>query len=271
MQLAVKDVSFWYKDKTTSVGPSEYTGLVAFTLPPKGVDVDIKVRLIPNTAEGLKQRERRGGFHNVDLVEVHVAEDITLEVKQSNHAILLSVFKPIFVMRFREVLAKTLAENIRGILETADSIAWDVGKRSEVFSDAGLGGGSSVIAAVWSEIGRWRKMEGGLTTGWNATGTGFVKGDLGGEGKIAMGVEPQIISGEKRGPLGINAQSLAERMPDIQPEGGAVEDPMGEATKVVDIGREGVRRVRSFKQTVEVKSAEEKRRGGWKSSAFDLD
>lgn len=47
-------------------------------------------------------------------------------MKQSNHPILLSVLKPIVVMRFRDVLAKTLAEQIRVVLETADSIAWDV-------------------------------------------------------------------------------------------------------------------------------------------------
>lgn len=270
MQLSLKDVSFWYKDKTASVGPKEFTGLVAFDLPPQGVDVDINVRLLPNTPDGLTQREHRGGFHSIERVEVKVAEDITLEVKQSNHAILLSVFKPIVVMRFRDVLAKTLAEHIRGILETTDSTAWDVSKRSEVFSDAGLGPGTSIVAAVWSEIGRFQKMEGCFYSGWNATGTGFVKDDLQDEGKIAMGVEPQIISGEKKGPLGTNAQSLSERMPKIH--GGTTKDSSGEAgQQAMNIGKEGAKQVKSFKQTVEVKSAEEKKHSGWKSSAFNLD
>lgn len=161
MQLTLKEVSFWYKDKTASLGPSEFTGLMEFNLPKQGIDVDIKVRLLPNTPDGLKQREYRSGFHAIERVEVKVAEDVSLEVKQSNHAVLLTMFKPILMMRFRDALAKTLAEQIRGILETADSVAWDVGKRSEVFSDAGLGSGSAIAAAVWSEIGNSGRWMGG--------------------------------------------------------------------------------------------------------------
>jgi len=272
VQLTLKDVSFWYKDKTASIGPSEFTGLMEFKLPEKGIDVDIKVRLIPNTPDGQKQRERRNGFHEIDIVEVNVAEGVELEVKQSNHAILLSMFKPVVVMRLREILAKTLAEQIRGVLEMSDSIAWDVGKRSEVFADAGLGGGSSIAAAIWSEIGRFRKMEGGFLSGWNATGTGFVKDDIdGGAGKLAMGAEPQIISGEKKGPLGTNSESLKERLPegvdvDVDMEGGA----QGIAQKVLDVGKEGKKQVLTFKRSVEVKAEEEKKTPGWRSGAFDL-
>jgi hypothetical protein len=60
------------------------------------------------------------------------------------------------MIRFREALAKTFEEQIRWVWESADSVAWDVGKRSEVFSDARLESGSSVAAAVWTEIGRLR-------------------------------------------------------------------------------------------------------------------
>jgi hypothetical protein len=271
MQLFLKEVSFWYKDKAATLGPSEYTGLMEFNLPSQGVDVDIKVRLLPNTPDGLRQRERRGGFHFIERVEVKVSESIGLEVKQSNHPILLSMFKPILTMRFREALAKTLAEQIRAVLETADSVAWDIGKRSEVFSDAGLGSGSSIAAGVWSEIGRFKRMDGGsILSGWNATGTGLVKDDLSGEGKLAMGAEPQIISGEKKGPLGTNSQSLAERMPDID-SSAAKDTTSGVAQQATNIKQETVKQVKSFKQAVEAKSAEEKKQDGWKSKAFDLD
>jgi hypothetical protein len=271
MQLSLKEVSFWYKDKSATLGPSEFTGLMEFNLPSQGVDVDIKARLLPNTPDGLRQREHRGGFHFIEVVEVKVAEDIGLQVKESNHAILLSMFKPIFVLRFREALAKTLAEQIRGVLETADSVAWDVGKRSEVFSDAGLGSGSSIAAAIWSEIGRFRKKNrGSILSGWNATGTGFVKDDLGGESKIAMGAEPQIIPGEKKGPLGTNSQSVAGRMPDID-SSAAKDRTSGVAQQATSIKQETEKQVKSFKQAVEAKAAEEKKHSGWKSKAFDLD
>jgi hypothetical protein len=271
MQLSLKEVSFWYKDKSATLGPSEFTGLMEFELPSQGVDVDIKIRLLPNTPDGLRQRESRGGYHFIERVEVKVADDIVLRVKESNHAVLLSMFKPIFMIRFRDALAKTLAEQIRWVLETADSVAWDVGKRSEVFSDAGLGSGSSIAAGIWSEIGRFKKMDGkGILSGWNATGTGFVKDDLDGESKLAMGAEPQIIPGEKKGPLGINSQSLAERMPNINLSG--AEDSTGAvARQATNIKRETVKHAKSFKQAVETKSAEEKKRDGWKSEAFDLD
>jgi Protein of unknown function (DUF4449) len=269
MQLSLKEVSFWYKDKSATLGPSEFTGLIEFELPSQGVDVDIKIRLLPNTPDGLKQHESRGGYHFIERVEVKVAEDIVLHVKESNHAVLLSMFKPIFMMRFRDALAKTVAEQIRWVLETADSVAWDVEKRSEVFSDAGLGSGSAIAAGVWSEFGRFKKMDGkGILSGWNATGTGFVKDDPDGS-KLAMGAEPQIISGEKKGPLGNHSQSLAERTPNINISG--AEDSAGAvAQQAMNIKWETVKHAKSFKQAVEAKSAEEKTRDGWKSEAFDL-
>ncbi|KAF7981273.1 hypothetical protein HWV62_34169 [Athelia sp. TMB] len=276
MQLSLKDVSFFYKDKTATVGPSDYTGLMEFTLPSQGVDVDIKVRLLPNTPAGLEYRKKRGAFHFIERVEVNIAEDVTLKVKESNHSVLMAMFKPVMVMRFREALAKTLAEQIRAVLEGADALAWDIGQRQEVFGDAGLGGGSAFAAAIWSEIGRLRKSEGGILSGWTATGTGFVKDDLQNGGKIAMGAEPQILSGEKRGPLGTNSETVKERLPDV--DLGAIDanvdtSSAGQAAgdvaqKGVDLVKEGKRQVQTFQKTVEAKAAEEKKRDGWESEAF---
>jgi len=277
MQISLKDVSFFYKDKTATVGPSDYTGLMEFTLPPQGIDVDIKIRLWPSTPAGLEQRKKRGAFHFIERVEVNVAEDVTLNVKQSNHSILMAMFKPVMIMRFRDALAKTLAEQIRALLEGADALAWDVGLRAEVFSDAGLGQGSALAAAVWSEIGKMRKSESKLLSGWTATGTGFVNEDIQG-GKIAVGAEPQILSGEKRGPLGTNAQSIQERLPDVNEivdgvdanvdassAGTAAADA---AQKGIDLVKEGKKQVEGFQKTIEAKSAEEKKRAGWESEAF---
>ena len=47
LQLALKDVSFWYKDKAaTAIGPSELIRLLGLELPEKGIDVALKVRPI---------------------------------------------------------------------------------------------------------------------------------------------------------------------------------------------------------------------------------
>lgn len=48
MQLTLKDVSFWYRYKTASaLTPNEFAGLLGLCLPTKGIDVDLKIRLIP--------------------------------------------------------------------------------------------------------------------------------------------------------------------------------------------------------------------------------
>jgi hypothetical protein len=269
VQLALKEVSFFYRDKVATIGPKDFSGLIEFNLPPKGIDVDLKFRLIPNTPEGFKEREHLGRFFKIERIEVNVAEDIDMQVKQSNHPILASVFKPVIMLHFREAISRTLEEQIRGLFDTVDALAFDIGRRSEVFKDAGLGTTSSVVAAIWSEIGKLRRMEGGLLSGWRATGTGVVKDDLGGNAKIAMGAEPQILPGEKRGPLGTHSDPLAERVPGVD-IGGALEGATTAAERVEQAGKEGIKQVQSFKQSVMHKKKEEEKRRGWQSLAFDF-
>ncbi|KAG1852737.1 hypothetical protein F4604DRAFT_1629081 [Suillus subluteus] len=269
VQLALKEVSFFYRDKVATIGPKDFTGLMEFGLPQKGIDIDLKFRLIPNTPQGLMERENLGRFFKIERVEVNVAEDIGMQVKQSNHPILASVFRPVIMLYFREAISRTLEEQIRGLFDTADALAFDIGRRSEVFRDAGLGTTSSVVAAMWSEIGKLRRMEGGLLSGWRATGTGIVKDDLGGNAKIAMGAEPQILPGEKRGPLGTHAEPLAERIPGAD-VGGALEGATTAVERVEQAGKEGLTQVQSFKQSVEHKKREEEKRRGWQSPAFDI-
>lgn len=267
LQLTLKEVSFYYKDKVATVGPSEFTGILEFNLPTQGLDVDFKFRLIPNTPLGLKEREKDQRFFKVERVDVHLAENITFEVKESNHPILATVFKPVLISRFREALEKTLEEQIRGVFDLTDGIAFDVSNRAEVFEDTGLGRGGAIAAAVWSEIGRLRRMEGGLLGGWKATGTGIIKEGLPGDAKLAMGAEPQILPGEKKGPLGTHAVPIGER-PEFK---GIVESGATMKENIKQATREGVGKVQSFKETVRRKASEEKRRAGWESHAFNLE
>ncbi|OSC96932.1 hypothetical protein PYCCODRAFT_1481665 [Trametes coccinea BRFM310] len=263
LQIQLKEVSFYYHDKTASVGPAEFTGILEFTLPPQGIDVDIVVRTIPNSPEGLKERERRSGFLDIQRVDVKVSEDINLTVKESNHQILVSVFRPVMLSRLRDALQTVLAQQIRGALEWADAFAWDVGRRAEVFADTGLPNGASLVAGFWSELGHLQKGEGGLFSGWKATGTGIIKDDQGAQ--FAMGAEPQVLSGEKRGPKGTFAEPLAERE-DVQ---GKVQQAKGVAEQVKESAKEKVKQVKSFKDTVSAKVEEEKAQPGWQSRAFD--
>ncbi|KAK0436403.1 hypothetical protein EV421DRAFT_1122474 [Armillaria borealis] len=278
IQLALDKVSFFYRDKRGSVGPSEFSGIVTFTLPPKGIDLDLKLRLIPATQEAepkrgthIKERELNRAFHVIEQARVEITEDIDLSITESNHPMLLSMFKPIFSLRFREALERSLSEQIRGVIEWADGIAWDVSQRAEVFADGGMGAGNALSAAMWSELGRLRKMPGD----WQAIGTGtgmVVEGEKG--QAFAVGAEPQILSGEKKGPLGTASASLKDRLV------GGVDTEDAQAVKEVGrqvkeeakgIAVEGKRQLQSFIQRVEDKTEQEKKIPGWRSAAFKFD
>ncbi|TFK49777.1 hypothetical protein OE88DRAFT_1662432 [Heliocybe sulcata] len=276
MQLALREVSFYYNDKTATVGPAEHTGIMELTLPPQGIDVDLRVRMLPNTPAGLKEREKLGGFHRVESVDVKVADGLSFNVRESNHPVLVTMFKPIMTGTVKDTLEKTLREQIRGAIESVDRMAWDVGNRAQVFQDTGLPRGASLVAGFWSELGKMARQPGGLTEGWRATGTGVVRRDptakKGEDAAVfAMGAEPQVLAPEKRGPKGINAEPLKDRL-DIDVDANmenAQEGAKGVAAKVGEMGKEGVRKVKGFKESVKQKTEEEKGREGWKSAAFD--
>ena len=147
----------------------------------------------------------------------------------------------------------------------ADGVAWDVGKRREVFENTGVGRGAALFAAVWSEVGRLRRKAGeGREVGWHATRTGVVpeqrargepveeeegerkvrKGDM----VFAVGAEPQVLSGEKRGPLGTGVEPLAKRVRDVVRDAtGGVDVPAIEEAGQ-DGGRDARERGRRVKQ-----------------------
>ncbi|KAF9011677.1 hypothetical protein BDZ89DRAFT_963742 [Hymenopellis radicata] len=276
VQLALDEVSFFYKDKRSSVPPHDFSGLITFTLPPKGIDIDVKLRLIPASQvtqlkryghkQDVNDRELHHAFHVVELAQAEITSDIDLSITKSNHPMLLSVFKPIFSLRFREALERTLSEHIRSIIEWADGVAWDISKRSEVFRDTGLGSGGALTAAVWSELGKMRRLSSGA---WEAQGTGtgvIVEGEKG--QAFAMGAEPQILSGEKRGPKGVAAESLEEQ---IMRDVGGVEVVSGRIEREVEgVMERGRKQLQSFKESVEVKTEQQKAMSGWRSSAFDI-
>lgn len=277
LQLALHDVSFWYRDKTAVVGPSDISGLLAFKLPTKGIDVDIKVRLIPTDKED--ERVRRGGhYHVIENVDVHVSEDAELSIRDSNHGVLLTLFKPVFSMRVREALERTLAEQLRLSIDWMDGVAYDIGRRKQVFLDTGLGEGSSLAAAIWSEIGKYRRGE--RRTAFEPTGSGLIVKEMDRkDGKaFAVGVEPQILSGSKRGPQGTGSESLDQKIErvanaanvDVEQakdtvEGGA-EQAKHQAKQAVEQTKDAVQ---SFQKSIEAKKQREESRTGWESAAFD--
>jgi hypothetical protein len=184
---------------------------------------------------------------------------------------------------FRKALATTLSEQLRTALEFADGVAFDISKRSVVFEDMGLTRGPALAGAIWSEVGRFmragaRSSRAGLTEGWQLTGTGVIK--HGNESSIAMGAEPQILSGDKHGPKATLAEPIGNKVQraadevgmDVDVEGAAAnaqETAASVTEQAADLVQKGVKKVRGFKQTIDNKREEELKSEGWRSSAFD--
>jgi len=245
VQFELRDVSFWYKNLKSSIGPNEFTGLLGMKLPPQGIDVDLQVRLIPENVTGKHSRESMRAYLIIERADVHLADDVEIKVKESNHPLLVKVFQPIVKRHVKEALERTLSGQVRALVEFVDGGIWDVGERKKVFKDVGLGEGAASVAAIWSEIGKLeRGVEGGVKLGARVTGTGVVfEAKVPGVPKervLAVGVEPQVLGGEKRGPLGTGSERIGK--PDVE----------------------------GFKQAVGRKEQVEKNKNGWQTNAFDF-
>jgi hypothetical protein len=268
LQFNLSQVSFYYRDMTATVGPTEFTGLAQVTLPPEGIAVDIKVRLIPNTSEGLAERAEQKRFLRVDQVKVNLSDDVDVRVTQSNHPVVLKVFRPLLTARLRGALQTTLSATIRSAIENVDALIWDTTVRAEVFEDAGLTRSSALAAAWWSEVGRLQRTRGGLL---HATGSGIVRDSS--NAKFALGAEPQVLGPEKHGPKATLAKPLRERIGEAGASasmgrgGELAKDVVEEAKKGARIG---IRTLRTFEEVIAEKQEKEENSPGWSSSAFDV-
>ena len=181
------------------------------------------------------------------------------------------------VTRLKDALERTLSEELRGVVEWVDGVAWDVAERREVFEDTGLGGGGSLMAALWSELGRLQR-ERTDEIGLRATGTGVVVEQERGEGKgksaFAIGAEPQILAGEKRGPLGTGSERLKDKVDeamDVDVGVGGIREVLEDAEgQAKGMRKEGKKQVVGFRKSVERKKELEMRSKGWESASFDF-
>ncbi|KAJ7069260.1 hypothetical protein C8F01DRAFT_511228 [Mycena amicta] len=263
VQLTLNDVSFYHHDKSSKAPPQTLSGLAEVKLPAQGIDIDLRIHFIPSADE----RKKRQAYHQIDHLAVTISGDVELRMRQTNHPVLLALAKPVRNKRFREALGRALSTGLRGALTWLDGIAWDVGRRAEVMRDTGMGNGPALAGAVWSEVGRLVKER-----KWaiSATGTGLVVEDDGGRGaKMAMGAEPQVLSGKKHGPAATGSQRL-----DKSVEGGADVDAdadTGAAKRQAQgLGKEVKGQVNDFQRAVHDKAARESQKPGWRSEAFNI-
>ncbi|KAH6903842.1 hypothetical protein BKA70DRAFT_1227194 [Coprinopsis sp. MPI-PUGE-AT-0042] len=131
LQVKLDDVSFWYNDKTAgALTPGEFTGLLGITLPEKGIDLDLRSthprhhnrRQLSREPQALPRHSRRPTWSSLKTV--------TIDVRESNHAVIATLFKPMLVARLRDALSRTMSEQLRFVIEWADSVAFDVSKAS---------------------------------------------------------------------------------------------------------------------------------------------
>ncbi|PPQ72126.1 hypothetical protein CVT26_006866 [Gymnopilus dilepis] len=270
IQMALKDVSFWYKDKESSgMQPGEFSGLLGLTLPPQGIEMDLQLRLIGAGAHGPASRDAKKRFSSVERAHVSISDDVQIAVKQSNHKVLTTLFKPMVKKRLVAALEKTLSEQVQAMVDWADTIAYDVAQRKRVFEDAGLGTGGSLMGAIWSEIGRLQKTG---TIDVRMTGTGLVAHHVEKGKELAMGVEPQILSGDKHGPLATGAEPVQQKAQRVGQQYGVNPEDMNVDPREGAQGvlREGKKRAAEFERNVDKKKKMEMSQSGWQSSAFDI-
>lgn len=283
VSMDLKEVSFWYHDPSLKLA-SKLTGLMDISIPPRGVDVHITFGLLP-TQSGSAKRQRRGRFHEIKDVRVRLNSATGINLKQTNHQIVATTFKSMIRGRIMEQIESLLAQQIRLVLETMDSIAFDIYRRSGVFADAGISvTGPKYAAAIMSELGELKKRPGPFS-GWTLTSVGVVKDDPRSDVAFAVGAAPQIISGDKHGPRtgtssinnAIN-ETTGQTTQSAQDVSGA-QSYQGGVTTAKEVAQDvksnaaqtATAKAKSFKDTVSAKAAEEEKRDGWRSSAFDLE
>lgn len=231
---------------------SEISGLMGITIPERGLDVDVALGLIPQPDKKAENKDQHA-FFTIENVQVQL-HDPTFTIRKSNHPVLFSVFKPLVRSRLQHAIEQAIASHITLAIEMLDGLAYDVHSRSGVFSDAGMAPNAAYVSALWSEIGHLKKQP-GLLTGLKATSVGIVRDDPRLESKFAVGAQPQIIPGEKRGPPVPGTQEKRDQAAHLAKETGAAE-----------IGTNGVT---SFADEVKRKKEQEERTEGWRSGAFE--
>jgi len=258
VQFKIKDVSFWYHDQTLTP-ISEVSGLMGITLPKEGLDVDVSLGLIPQPDKKEKESNQHA-FFRVERVRVQL-NNPTFDIRKSNHPILFTAFKPMVRNRLEKTIEASLAHQIAMSFEFLDGVAFDVHRRAGVFHDTGMSLSASYLSGIWSEIGHM-KSQPGLFSGLRTTSVGIIKDDPRQDAAMAMGTQPQIISGEKHGPVAPGSNSHGKR----DQANRLAEESKGRAQGDGERTKSGVV---SFAEEVKIKKEQEQHREGWKSEAFN--
>jgi len=190
------------------------------------------VRLILALVTGANSREAKKHFNVIERAEVSISDDVRINVRDTNHAVLVALFQPMMVTRLREALERTLTERLHAVADYADGVPLDILKRRQVFEDTGLGAGA-LEARSWLLSGAksdgWNlereRREGPVEMDWKVTGTGLVveqktvlETNEVGEGsqvwktQLVMGAQPQILNGKKQRSFGTGSKPIKDKL-----------------------------------------------------------
>ncbi|KAF8882287.1 hypothetical protein BD779DRAFT_1626850 [Infundibulicybe gibba] len=274
VQLSLPPLSFYCSQKDASaLTPSTLTGRLALELPPHGLALDLRLRHTPETSTPTSPSITSGHFTRLESLSVTLADDMHVTLSDTSHPVLVSLFEPLIKSHLKAQVENVLAGLLSTLITSVDAALWDVARRGEVFKDAGVPRGAAVLGGVWSALGATRA--GGVQLDMRRGGI-----VLGGEnGKMSIGVEPQILGGEKHGPEGAGSKDLEEVLGvDAGDVKNVKERSVNGAKEVAKdageaLGRavqEGKREAQGFWDTVKEKENAERKREGWRSDAFDV-
>ncbi|EJD47853.1 hypothetical protein AURDEDRAFT_151311 [Auricularia subglabra TFB-10046 SS5] len=250
VQMQLKQVSFFFHDKSLPAVKT-VTGLMDVTIPEKGVNMDLTLVLLP-TATGTEERRKRHAFHRVEDVKVHL-DGVKIGIKESNHQVLLSMLKPVMRARLTKVLSETLEQYTRITMEALDGMAYDVHTRAQVFADAGAPMVPAYISGLFSFFGRPTEGKSALAD-VTTTNVGVVK-ELEGKNKaFAIGAGPQLVSGEKHGPVATSSRAAM-----------TATDAKNKAALAAPAPQ-----IEGFAEALARKRDAEQAVSNWRSSAYDL-
>ncbi|GJJ13345.1 hypothetical protein Clacol_007597 [Clathrus columnatus] len=260
VQFHARDVSFWYND-TTLRPVTEISGLLGVVIPPEGLEIDVALTLLPQPKKKDAHKAQRHAFFKVENVNVNLNSP-EFTISKSNHSILFTAFKPIVRSRIEKAIETSLGQQIALSIEMLDNVLFDTHQRAGVFADTGMPLSASYLSAVWSEIGHLKKQP-GLFSGLRTTSVGVIKDDPRQESTVAIGAQPQIISGDKHGPSAPGSDSQKKRDEAVR----LARESKGVAKGIGERAQSGVV---SFAQEVQIKRDQEMHKEGWKSNAFDV-
>ncbi|KAH8922908.1 hypothetical protein BT69DRAFT_1262998 [Atractiella rhizophila] len=250
-QFKAQDVSYWMKTKEVPLLKSD-SGIADVSLPLEGFDATIAYKLSSKTGN------ERTTFWEVTKVDV-ILHDFDLVIRENQHSVLSKLFKGTLRSGVKKMFERTLENYLQLAFDFADHVAWDVRKRYGVFKDTGLNDSAAFLGAVKSEIG-YLSQQPSVWDGMRLTSVGIITDDPKSDKAFAVGAAPQLISGDKHGPL---AHTTAE-------SGVAMEVDSGTSRQAQNIGAEAKGRVNSFKDAVTARTELERNRDGWRTDAFDL-